>query len=675
MQGEKWMMSMTRQLVFLTALIIVLVGTLGLAFNVQRAEASRTVYIKTTGEVEGTDKIQRDGNIYTFTDHINDSIVVERSNITVDGNGYTLQGNGTGYGFSLYNTNNVTIKNTNIKSFYYGVYFNSTSQNVITENNVTNNEYGVWLDYSLNSCISGNNIATSNWNGVWLHYSSNSSVTGNNITDNWRGVWLGYSSNSSVTGNNITDNKDYGVKLSYSSHNNISENTFVNDGLSIQYSIENVVDDNLVNSKPLIYLEGISDYTVENAGQVVLICCSGILVENLDLSNASVGVELWRTNNTKISGNNMTANNLYGIGFYHSSNNSITGNNITANNDYGIGFYYSPNNSIAGNNIMANNDFGIWLGYSSNNNSVSGNSIAGNDWDGIAFYYSSNNNSVSGNSITDNGCGVGLYSNNNNVSRNSIRDNDFGIRLYLSFNNSIYQNNFVNNRNQIHTYNSVNSWNDGYPSGGNYWSGYNGTDLFGGPDQNKTGSDGIGDAAYIIDADNTDNYPLMGTFSSFNTSLSYHVDVISNSTTEGFQYFECNRTIRMHVSGEPNYGFCRVCIPHELMNVTGISVVIDDGVTPVLHPNYNVYDNGTHRWIYFSYEHSTHKIDIIQEFPSFLILSLFMVITLLAVIAYKRKQTMKKEKETRHHTQRARLLVQARYGSLKNLHIILMKRL
>jgi hypothetical protein len=57
-------------------------------------------------------------------------------------------------------------------------------------------------------------------------------------------------------------------------------------------------------------------------------------------------------------------------------------------------------------------------------------------------------------------------------------------------------------------------WDDGYPSGGNYWSDYNGTDLYNGPYQNELGSDLIGDTPYpirpdIIGGQNQDNYPLV----------------------------------------------------------------------------------------------------------------------------------------------------------------------
>jgi hypothetical protein len=55
----------------------------------------------------------------------------------------------------------------------------------------------------------------------------------------------------------------------------------------------------------------------------------------------------------------------------------------------------------------------------------------------------------------------------------------------------------------------MNTWDNGYPSGGNYWSDYNGTDSFSGPYQNLPGSDFIGDTPYVINSNNTDHYPLM----------------------------------------------------------------------------------------------------------------------------------------------------------------------
>jgi len=106
-----------------------------------------------------------------------------------------------------------------------------------------------------------------------------------------------------------------------------------------------------------------------------------------------------------------------------------------------------------------------------------------------------------------------LYSPNNIISRNNIANNVDGIWLYdFSNNNNIYHNNFVNNAHQAWSYKSTNVWDDGYPSGGNYWSDYDGADSFSGPYQNVTGSDGIGDTPYtpyIFTVIIRDCYPLM----------------------------------------------------------------------------------------------------------------------------------------------------------------------
>jgi len=98
----------------------------------------------------------------------------------------------------------------------------------------------------------------------------------------------------------------------------------------------------------------------------------------------------------------------------------------------------------------------------------------------------------------------------------------------------------------------------------------------------------------------------------------------------------------MHVSKastDQTFGFCRICIPHDAINASEISVIIDDGSTPILYPNYTLYDNCTHKWIYFAYQHSTRKIDIVPEFSTSLLLPVFMIVTLLVVMVYKRKHS------------------------------------
>jgi nitrous oxidase accessory protein NosD len=96
----------------------------------------------------------------------------------------------------------------------------------------------------------------------------------------------------------------------------------------------------------------------------------------------------------------------------------------------------------------------------------------------------------------------------------------------------MYHNNIIGNTCQVNSVNSMNTWDDGYPSGGNYWSDYNGTDLYSGPYQNITGSDGIGDTPYSPPKmnGNEDHYPLMQPWTGplpTSTSIALSVSLVS----------------------------------------------------------------------------------------------------------------------------------------------------
>ena len=448
--------------IVLLAFVLVLLSIPVFLGSIRPVEASGTITIKADGSVvPDTAPISSDDNVtYTFTDNINESIVVERDNIVVDGAGYTLQGTGSGIGINMTWRSNVTIKNLEIKAFERGIFLPRASNTSISGNTITNNDWGINLEFSSDNTISGNNITANNM-GIGLYsYSSDNSIFGNNITNNYYGIYLYYSSKNTILGNNITNNV-YGVEIISSLNNSITENTFVNCGLAVLDSYKSHVQDNLVNGKQLVYLENVSNYTVENAGQVILVNCSRILMENLDLSNTTFGVELLETNNTKIARCNMT-NNESGIWFRYSSNNIISGNNLT-NNESGIWVEFSSNNTIPGNNIT-NNYYGVYLTDFTNNNTISGNNITNNER-GIYLKDFSNNNTIFGNNLTENNMGIRLDSSSNNaIYGNNVTENNmgiglYGVGLYTSSNNSISGNNITANNMGIglYSYSSDNS--------------------------------------------------------------------------------------------------------------------------------------------------------------------------------------------------------------------------
>ena len=203
----------------------------------------------------------------------------------------------------------------------------------------TNAERRWWQDkdagikvISNNNTITGNNVCN-NYGGICLYYSSNNTITGNNASSNEKGISLSFSSSNIITDNTLSNNNDDGIDLGTSSNNTITGNTFVNDGLFVYSPYQNTVENNTVNGKPLVYLEDVSDYKVEDAGQVIIVNCNNITVENIDLSNTSVGIELWRTENSKVLNNTVSNNSGNGIILSHSCNNTITGNNVNNNVD------------------------------------------------------------------------------------------------------------------------------------------------------------------------------------------------------------------------------------------------------------------------------------------------------------------------------------------------------
>ena len=95
---------------------------------------------------------------------------------------------------------------------------------------------------------------------------------------------------------------------------------------------------------------------------------------------------------------------------------------------------------------------------------------------------------------------------------NTLAGNMVGINLDGSASTLVHHNNLLNNTLQaVDQRGGPNVWDDGYPSGGNYWTNYQGVDQCGGPNQDQcTTPDGLGDTPYPIGPESgRDRYPLM----------------------------------------------------------------------------------------------------------------------------------------------------------------------
>ncbi len=224
---------MNRKLTLALVLMLSLLSALGLMSQIQKVEASDTIYIKEDGSIDPpTAPISSADNItYFLTGNIiYDKIVVQRNNIAIDGNNHMIEGT-EAYGVSgidLSSRTNVTVKNVKVMKFYYGIhcliggghiiivknnitgntygiYAYGSSRNNISENDITHNDYGIYLSSSNNNNISKNNIADNDFYGIWISLSSDNVIFNNRISGSWHGV-ESYGSDNKFYHNEFIDN-------------------------------------------------------------------------------------------------------------------------------------------------------------------------------------------------------------------------------------------------------------------------------------------------------------------------------------------------------------------------------------------------------------------------------------------------------------------------------------
>ena len=515
-------------------------------------------------------------------------------------------------------------------------------------------------DYPKYNIIFNNTVIKNGWNGILLGGSYNK-LFNNFITNNTLqklegtcGLKIILGSNSKIENNTIS-NEEWGIRMIRSSNNTLKNNTMYSnkfnfgvDGNKLSHFLHDVDLSNRIEGKPIFYLINQSDSAIdpifchEEVAYLGVVNSENITIRNIPLTHNFQGLLIAYTNSSVVENVN-TLYNSYGIALIESHGNILRNCTIAQNGEKwcsiggdGIFLSGSDENVIENSIISSNGQCGIALGKSKFN-IIRGNKISSNYFCGIQLFTGAVKNIIENNRIYDNMDGIlltqvgGKYVTNNTIRGNMLVNNYYGIELDSSDNNIFYHNNFKNNTVHIRfpfVYTPHNTWDNGVE--GNYWDNY--------VTEQDLNNDGINDNAYSIAKNNIDRYPLLGMFSRFDTSPGYYVNVISNSTIEDYEYYEHNSTIKMHVSNmtaNQTFGFCRICIPHALM--TEPYNVTIDGAVPI-YWNYTLYDDGDKRWIYFSYQHSILEIVIVPEFPSFLILPLFMVATLVTVILHRRKR-------------------------------------
>ena len=317
---------MKRKVVTGIVLTLLLIGVLMLVLDIQTIKGSETIYIRADGSIDPpTASITTVDNVaYTFTDDIHDSIVVERDNITIDGNDYTIQPNQTqDIGLDLSYRSDVIVKNTKVTGFERGIYLYISMNNTLYRNTLSNNHYGIYLKFSIGNTIS-ENIVNSSQIGVYLEISSSNTISENAAVDNSDdGIQLqSLSNHNTIVGNTITkkgEESEHGIYL-YNSRNNT------------------IVGNTVSNAHGAIQISSSSNYNS---------ICGNTVYDN------TRGIYLTESSNNIVCGNEAKFNRK-GVQYDYATSNEFYHNTIKNNEDYGFVVHNSDNNTFHHNNFIDN---------------------------------------------------------------------------------------------------------------------------------------------------------------------------------------------------------------------------------------------------------------------------------------------------------------------------------
>jgi parallel beta-helix repeat protein len=352
-----------------------------------------------------------DSNI---TDDDGTCFTIGATNITLDCQGYTIDGDAdaSGYGVIINNANydNFTLKNCTIQQFARNLYVGVNSDDIRIENSRLLSGY---YDGALTYSVENMHIENSSFSGV-NEYGMYAWYTSTPVNINWTVL------NSNFTGGSTTN--DYGFQAGYFYNSTFINNRFIGGGST-----------------------GDRGFSLNSEGENIT------FRNNVVYSDTNIAALFYNTDDSNISNNNITSGTSYGLYLYtNSDDNIIDGNNITSGNGIYVATY-SYRNNFTNNQVVSGTNYGVYMTDYAQNNRFVNNNFSATTYSYYGTAYAQNNEFIN-NSMTSTSayaiylndhCGGNLFL-NNLIKTTATGSNRFGIRaIYTSGGNNITGNNIT----------------------------------------------------------------------------------------------------------------------------------------------------------------------------------------------------------------------------------------
>jgi len=517
---------------------------------------------------------------------------------------YSSSGEDASDGITLCYVDNGLIENVTCSDITNPLMITASSSIAVTDCHLPGNNHAIMVMESQGITLSRNHIPGSDYFGISLYQCSEVDMLYNTVSNMGTGIDIFESSSIDVVGNTVGLSWWNGMVIDSSEGVSMHQNEFHSDGITIRgstlahFNSHDIASDNLVNDRPIYYIEGEVGVLLNDAavGQLIVVDSSDVLATNLEINDTDSSIQIAYCEDVQVADCDLSFSANHGLNLLESKGITIAGNTIS-DSARGYGILITECEDIdADNNTILRTMYGIHLD-SSVEIAVTGNMIQKvyEELDygsyGIqatmSFNVTINRNEVSGfgmglsgyrllisgvvqyarslftnNTLLDNSVGIdqltahnlliadnwirrnmeGIHleaGGDNQIVRNTIVGNDLGIVCETTYQALIYHNNFTGNL--IHAQDNlgaINMWDNGYPDGGNFWDDYDGIDVMSGPDQDVSGPDGIGDTPHIIDEDSKDNYPLIEASTAVNAPpiASFEVTPSSGDTDTVFSF-------------------------------------------------------------------------------------------------------------------------------------------